>query len=110
MRISDWSSDVCSSDLGLLHVVLVQSFQRGNLKFQSGRRGGVGAGDRRKKRQVPSVVRPHAKRRRPTDQCCVKGHLARHTGRLRSEGRRVGKECVRTGSHRWTPYHKKKKE
>src|SRR3546814_13260786 len=29
---------------------------------------------------------------------------------LRSEERRVGKECVSTGRSRWTPYHKKKKK
>src|SRR3546814_13211157 len=29
--------------------------------------------------------------------------------RARSEERRVGKECVRTGSSRWSPYHEKKK-
>src|SRR3546814_15365998 len=29
--------------------------------------------------------------------------------RNRSEERRVGKECVRTGSYRWSPYHEKKK-
>src|SRR3546814_11880193 len=28
---------------------------------------------------------------------------------LRSEERRVGKECVRTGISRWSPYHSKKK-
>src|SRR3546814_17407421 len=28
---------------------------------------------------------------------------------VRSEGRRVGKECVRTCSSRWAPYHLKKK-
>src|SRR3546814_17140837 len=30
-------------------------------------------------------------------------------GNPRSEERRVGKGCVRTGSSRWSPYHKKKK-
>src|SRR3546814_17190482 len=28
---------------------------------------------------------------------------------VRSEGRRVGKECVSTCSSRWSPYHSKKK-
>src|SRR3546814_12788659 len=28
---------------------------------------------------------------------------------LRSEERRVGKECVSTGRSRWSPYHSKKK-
>src|SRR3546814_12578908 len=30
--------------------------------------------------------------------------------RVRSEERRVGKECVSTCSSRWSPYHKKKKK
>src|SRR3546814_15092134 len=34
------------------------------------------------------------------------GLIAAH----RSEERRVGKECVRTGRSRWSPYHEKKKE
>src|SRR3546814_15973812 len=31
-------------------------------------------------------------------------HLARHHPELRSEERRVGKECVSTCSSRWSPY------
>src|SRR3546814_11629239 len=31
-------------------------------------------------------------------------------GNLRSEERRVGKECVSTCRSRWSPYHKKKKK
>src|SRR3546814_18861434 len=41
--------------------------------------------------------------------------LVRHLGMqedcaIRSEERRVGKECVSTGRSRWSPYNKKKKE
>src|SRR3546814_12192204 len=32
------------------------------------------------------------------------------TARIRSEERRVGKECVSTCRSRWSPYHKKKKQ
>src|SRR3546814_16031488 len=41
----------------------------------------------------------------PQVQLCEQGQLA-----LRSEERRVGKECVRTCSSRWSPDHKKKKK
>src|SRR3546814_6071968 len=83
MRISDWSSDVCSSDLGtflsgLIHVGLQH--------HQGGR-----AGDR------PSVSLAARLR-----------ELKLPVGRLktgRSEERRVGKECVRTCRSRWSPYH-----
>src|SRR3546814_3589663 len=33
------------------------------------------------------------------------GVTAREINLLRSEERRVGKECVRTGRSRWSPYH-----
>src|SRR3546814_18869189 len=33
---------------------------------------------------------------------------ANMSGRVRSEERRVGKECVRTCSSRWSPYHQNK--
>src|SRR3546814_11954627 len=46
--------------------------------------------------QITSVVPPKAARQEPE-------RIAR------SEERRVGKECVRTGRSRWAPYHKKKK-
>src|SRR3546814_5408236 len=64
MRISDWSSDVCSSDLGHgTHVA----------------KHGLGLVD------VPVVVQ-----------------VVRD---VRSEERRVGKECVSTCRSRWSPYH-----
>src|SRR3546814_16703944 len=78
MRISDWSSDVCSSDLLHLHPRRVLP------------RGLAGSkGDRRSLRR-----RPHRQERL--------------WQRLRSEERRVGKECVSTCRSRWTPYHYKK--
>src|SRR3546814_13239178 len=36
-------------------------------------------------------------------------HPAQFSAALRSEERRVGKECVSTCRSRWTPYHEKKK-
>src|SRR3546814_12590242 len=38
MRISDWSSDVCSSDLGLVHAKLVQKLRREGEKLDIGGR------------------------------------------------------------------------
>src|SRR3546814_15160843 len=78
MRISDWSSDVCSSDL------------RGARRHD--RHGDI----RRARRTPPRSVLDgeHA----PSDP---------HSSR-RSEERRVGKECVSTCRSRWSPYHYKK--
>src|SRR3546814_4107783 len=66
MRISDWSSDVCSSDLCRPPDELaVEPWSAWLL------------------RRADPVDRP----------------------RLRSEERRVGKECVSTCRSRWSPYH-----
>src|SRR3546814_4928588 len=79
MRISDWSSDVCSSDL-----------QRPE------------PGDRRHPQRLvgaplaltatPSIAAPSI-----AGQSCA--------GQSSSEERSVGKECVSTCRSRWSPYH-----
>src|SRR3546814_8662448 len=82
MRISDWSSDVCSSDLQRR-----SGLSQGCVAHD--RRGGVNRGFLHR---FPDVREPLCERvpwRRP----------------LRSEERRVGKECVSTCRSRWSPYH-----
>src|SRR3546814_2038486 len=76
MRISDWSSDVCSSDLAA----------------PAGRAC-----------EVRHLGAAHRTRPRPGEVCLyvVGGHQLRP----RSEERRVGKECVSTCRSRWSPYH-----
>src|SRR3546814_15909069 len=97
MRISDWSSDVCSSDLaadqplGQLLADPLQALQPG---FVAGRLAAAEAA-----RQMnlvtgmPQRLDEHAR------------HLAVPGGIGRSEERRVGKECVSTCRSRWSPYH-----
>src|SRR3546814_11558778 len=86
MRISDWSSDVCSSDLG-----------RHDLEIQAG-----GMADQLAAGRHPPGQAEHQSAE-GVDLLALL--LAQHG---RSEERRVGKECVRTGRYRWSPYHKKK--
>src|SRR3546814_3316680 len=74
MRISDWSSDVCSSDL--------QSADLGEQQPEAN-----------------PTLGDHAVLR--LDRLLV---LALVVG-IRSEERRVGKECVSTCRSRWSPYH-----
>src|SRR3546814_5298708 len=85
MRISDWSSDVCSSDLktGLAWASKARATYEG--------------------KDVPVM---HA--------CGHDTHVAYLVGVAqalsamrdsRSEERRVGKECVSTCRSRWSPYH-----
>src|SRR3546814_16418717 len=113
MRISDWSSDVCSSDLILGEPagdrLAVDAFRRlAARKF--GMAGNVG-----RLRNLILV---------PRDQYAVPGQhqvgfdeigplfdrqlIARQRMFGRSEERRVGNECVSTCRSRWSLYHYKK--
>src|SRR3546814_9499213 len=92
LRISDWSSDVCSSDL----VRGVARRRRAHLAHARRRRadpggdvsGGIDAATRR------AIRRGGASR----------GVMPQRVS-CRSEERRVGKECVSTCRYRWWPYH-----
>src|SRR3546814_18779130 len=95
MRISDWSSDVCSSDL--LHAPCPQS---------SGWRVELRGEPYYVYRwQTSKGVRCYASRRTDQSLRFQGGHEPR-----RSEERRVGKECVSTCRSRWSPYHYTKKK
>src|SRR3546814_6605002 len=94
MRISDWSSDVCSSDLAA----------RAAAGFMAGARGeavGNTVGYRiRFENKVSAATRI---------EVVTEGILTRMIQDDpmldRSEERRVGKECVSTCRYRWSPYH-----
>src|SRR3546814_16111330 len=105
MRISDWSSDVCSSDL----------------QTQGGFRPGRGqpapsmaegrwpcGPDRRTQRHLRAfdLFRENvpARKARPSLDVGLT-----ETFSARSEERRVGKECVSPCRSRWAPYPEKKK-
>src|SRR3546814_5453415 len=81
MRISDWSSDVCSSDL----------VQRDEIeKVTMLPRCGVGPFAR----GAAAVI------------AALQSHIETAARRaVGSEERRVGKECVSTCRSRWSPYH-----
>src|SRR2546429_1450937 len=82
----DWSSDVCSSDLFLLLMTLGMAFSGQVLRFDQDAYWGLGIGASIASR-VP-IAGP----------MIVKLMLG---GPIRSEERRVGKEC----RSRWSPYH-----
>src|SRR3546814_17134505 len=100
MRISDWSSDVCSSDLqctpcregtGWMWRVL-ERMVKGNARVE----------EIDMLLDVSNQVEGHT--------ICALGDAAAWPvqGLIRSEERRVGKECVSTCRSRWSPYHYKK--
>src|SRR3546814_2576571 len=83
MRISDWSSDVCSSDLAAA-------------ELRSGDGSAVHGGGARDGRPV---------RRTERGTLGIGGPWPGAAAPFRSEERRVGKECVSTCRSRWSPYH-----
>src|SRR3546814_3883511 len=104
MRISDWSSEVCSSDLRNMDLnasdqALIDGAQdrwetsvagfEDALKVQAGVVGNIDGA----RTAMSNIV----------------GASQSATGALqaaqRSEERRVGKECVSTCRSRWSPYH-----
>src|SRR3546814_7269808 len=85
MRISDWSSDVCSSDLNL---------QPRAAEGAEVERAGTGP--------RPEVDVARSQPRQP-DRRQDRPH--RQIFAIRSEERRVGKECVSTCRSRWSPCH-----
>src|SRR3546814_11499637 len=105
MRISDWSSDVCSSDL-FEATAFAQS--RAVLHWQARHRHCGVCGTALEYRRAgwlgwcPRCELEHYPR---TDPAVI---VAITDGR--SEERRVGKECVSTSRSRWSPYHSKKKQ
>src|SRR3546814_15355312 len=97
MRISDWSSDVCSSDLDL-----EERRPRVEQSFDALAREQLAAAG------VPLArLRVAAERRLgdPRVKLVAKAAIVRGIGAERSEERRVGKECVSTCRSRWSPYH-----
>src|SRR3546814_16961074 len=84
MRISDWSSDVCSSDLASPLRKLAPAGSAPTTNYSPGSK--------------PSdyAEPPHG----------WSSEIRR--SERRSEERRVGKECVSTCRSRWSPYHSNK--
>src|SRR3546814_20460834 len=104
MRISDWSSDVCSSDL----------FLNGHSDVIG---GAVIAADRSEVERLRGWANVVGVTGSPFDAWLTLRGLRTLFARMerqqrnaglvaaRSEDRRVGKECVLTCSSRWSPYH-----
>src|SRR3546814_13113385 len=112
MRISDWRSDVCSSDLR--ESAALNSLPLIRTPLSGGR--------------LPPIRSPSSECRSPPrgvegrrggEAAFLAGYETDHRGafvdvaepphRNRSEERRVGKGCVSTCRFWWAPYHKKKK-
>src|SRR3546814_15150442 len=114
MRISDWSSDVCSSDLESLrpHHSAMQAGIMGSSAALGGVRYEILSKDKTKAMKTVETLNEGLKREyrvtitakdidaRVDDEVKSIAPTVR-----RSEERRVGKECVSTGRSRGSPYH-----
>src|SRR3546814_13740676 len=97
MRISDWSSDVCSSDLyasqSRARIHAQTRIQRCILQLNTAPLPRVGLV------RVPLLLHAFSL------QHLIQLHCFTYKRSKRSEERRVGKECVSTCRSRWSPYH-----
>src|SRR3546814_10928862 len=97
MRISDWSSDVCSSDLTQLVICAPQV--------------PCGAATKKVETATGETLSPVSEESSVTDVLnkVTSGQadagIVYVTDAKRSEERRVGKECVSTCRSRWSQYH-----
>src|SRR3546814_12810585 len=101
MRISDWSSDVCSSDLAVVPVGHINMTDA--TACQCAEEDGAVADPDNGNENVDPPFRlgiflalGDAERH---------GDHGQYAAYLRSEERRVGKECVSTCRSRWSPYN-----
>src|SRR3546814_20190696 len=102
MRSSDWSSDVCSSDL-----------------YESGKIHEALSGDKVRSKSEVIIANLHHQAGIPftyeeplyaeDGSFFLPDFTLRVGGEKRSEERRVGKECVSKRRSRWSPDHYKKK-
>src|SRR3546814_9632144 len=89
MRISDWSSDVCSSDLPTAVIDDSEELIGFNIDWMKKYKG------RSRLALKPTTTFQVSQ---------ILAHCNQHRF-VRSAERRVGKECVSTCRSRWSPYH-----
>src|SRR3546814_13282172 len=106
MRISDWSSDVCSSDLVIRQSrAILEPLRDKEVQMRADAAG---------------LPFDQVKAMSFSDQKLIKDakgdpvgltgdDYAKHAALTRSEERRVGKECVSTCRSRWSPHNSHKK-
>src|SRR3546814_14816662 len=101
MRISDWSSDVCSSDLARR----LDGFNAPTVWHEftplANKHSAVNLGQGFPNWECADFAKDAADK-------AIRGDFNQYT--RRSEERRVGKECVSTCRYRWSPYNSKKKK
>src|SRR3546814_11153440 len=118
MRISDWSSDVCSSDLFARPVTRKRPGESlDSNRTPSAKRGAIYSEKelqmlesvkiQRRQSEIRSALSELVGKDKPTED--ETRSMETLDAEYRSEERRVGKECVSTCRSRWSTYHQKHK-
>src|SRR3546814_13878983 len=115
MRISDWSSDVCSSDLRLPEIGRGGAGHRRQRAEVDVRAVRCGIDARRRQLAIARDIGGERQELIALARFARKDQRALGIGELalpdaRSEERRVGKEWVSTGRSRWLAEHEKQKK
>src|SRR3546814_16755896 len=106
MRISDWSSDVCSSDLPREVIKAAIGYNAAAVIMSHNHPSG-----QTEPSQADIALTRHLKEGlalidvRVLDHIIVAADKTTSMAERRSEERRVGKECVSTCTSRWSTYH-----
>src|SRR3546814_13296623 len=107
MRISDWSSDVCSSDLLTLNEALQLSLQRSSLTKAANASVLASRESAAKADQLPDPMLKVGIDNVPTSGS-DRYSTTNDSMNMRSDERRVGKECVSKCRSGLSPYTQKK--
>src|SRR3546814_17905415 len=99
MRISDWSSDVCSSDLPQSHE---GEHEAGSPRYV--KRLAIITGMAAEADCLAEAIRGMPADDQPLLYCAGGSAARARDGALRSEERRVGKGCVSTCRSRWSAF------
>src|SRR3546814_18531128 len=107
MRISDWSSDVCSSDLPVVsrhrYPPICPSIPEWSHTWEGVAAGSSLDGPERQSAHDMALQDEHREAHRHQSDDADDRHLA--TSHARSDERRVGNECVSKCRYRWSPSH-----
>src|SRR3546814_19161384 len=116
MRISDWSSDVCSADRmgpinGISELIGQHGFARDGLDQTSSADGPDNLRKNRHDREGADVGQREQECQKDKDdegEALVRHETHERPAARRTEERSVGTECVSKGRPRWQPYTSKK--
>src|SRR3546814_19401045 len=108
MRISDWSSDVCSSDL-IVGIGMRSHVGVASLMFRTLSEEGINI-QMISTSEIKTSVIINDKYMELAVRALHKAFGLDQDQSQRSEERRVGKECVSTCRSRWSPSHEQKKK